>query len=184
MLLLPRWSCVVWASASSPPIGECQWALQTPCVGPPPFDDPGEGEDRGNRRHSSTHAAELYCTRWVGTQEIKRKRKTDKWKKCKNLLYPLTYRIRCEERKRNRSKATKRHLNDPLKVLTTSDPKFQIPVSRLASLHHQKHVEQVNRELWIVNYIIIFIIFIQIQHSEIQIFVSVQVSLFPVVIPK
>lgn len=47
MLLLPGWSCAVWASASSPPIGECRWALQTPCVGPPPFDAPGEGEDGG-----------------------------------------------------------------------------------------------------------------------------------------
>lgn len=62
MLLLPGWSCAVWASASSPPIGECRWALQTPCVGPPPFDAPGEGEDRRNWRHSSTYAAELDLT--------------------------------------------------------------------------------------------------------------------------
>jgi len=33
-------------------------------VGPPPFDAPVEGKDRGNRRHSSTHAAELYWIRW------------------------------------------------------------------------------------------------------------------------
>lgn len=77
MLLLPGWSCAVWASASSPPIGECRWALQTPCVGPPPFDAPGEGEDRRNWRHSSTYAAELDLT---GQGGLKRERKPEEHK--------------------------------------------------------------------------------------------------------
>lgn len=60
-------------------------------MGPPPFEAPGEGEDRGNRRHSSTHAAEDQLEQNAGNKEVK-------WKKAAEESG--IYRKRCDFKKK------------------------------------------------------------------------------------